>query len=164
MTESATNSLVLLSPNNPLPMVHLQALGSFIVSHPFALVACMIAFMVIGFLWYGMIFMKPWAKMTGMDKLSDAAKKKMMLPTMLVSLATAFVQATVMGRTFQILDMSHWAYPLIIATVLWFPFTFMVLWQTYAYTNKSWKLLLIDSGYMLVSMWAMSAILYFAIV
>ncbi len=141
-------------------MIHLQALGYFITTHPLALVACMVAYMVIGFLWYGVLFMKPWAKMTGMDKLSDKAKKEMMIPTMLISLATAFVQSVVMGRTFQILDMGHWAYPLVIATVLWFPFTFMVLWQTYAYTAKPEKLLLIDSGYMLVSMWAMAGILF----
>jgi hypothetical protein len=144
-------------------MIHLQALGQFIVHHPFALLACMIAFMLIGFLWYGVLFMKPWAKMTGMDKLSDKARQKMMLPTMLVSLATAFVQSVVMGRTFEILDMSHWAYPLVIATILWFPFTFMVMWQNYAYTLKPIKLLLIDSGYMLVSMWAMAGILHSAI-
>lgn len=144
-------------------MIHLQALGAFIVSHPFAILLCMVAYMLIGSVWYGPLFMKQWAKLTGMDKVKKEVMQKAMWPAMIASLATAFVQSVVMGRTFEILDMSHWAYPLIIATVLWLPFTFMVLAQNYAYTMKSPKLLWIDSGYMLVSMWAMAAILYNAV-
>ncbi len=141
-------------------MIHLQALGLFIVTHPFVLVLCMLAYMGIGMMWYGGLFSKPWAKMTGMDKISKEKAQKAMWPAMGTSLATAFVQSVVMGRTFEIVDMSHWAYALVIATILWFPFVFMVMAQTYAYTIKPVKLLLIDSGYMLVSMWAMAGILF----
>ncbi len=141
-------------------MVHFQALGLFIISHPLVLIGCMVVYMLIGSVWYGPLFMKEWAKLTGMDKVKKEVMQKAMWPAMIASLATAFVQSVVMGRTFQIVDMSHWAYALVIATILWFPFTFMVLAQNYAYTMKSWKLLFIDSGYMLVSMWAMAAILF----
>lgn len=144
-------------------MIHLQTLSYFVITHPFAIIVCMLVYMGIGMMWYSGLFAKPWAKMTGMDKISKEKAQKAMWPAMGTSLATAFVQSVVMGRTFQILDMSHWAYPLVIATVLWFPFVFMVMAQGYAYTLKSWKLLLIDSGYMLVSMWVMALILWSAV-
>jgi hypothetical protein len=141
-------------------MIHLQALGTFIVGHPLALLLCVVVYMAIGALWYGPLFMKPWAALTGMDKMSKAKMKSAMVPAMVTSVLTGFVQAVVLGRGMEILDIQQWYYPLIIATILWFPFTFMVMAQGYAYTMKSWKLLLIDSGYMLVSLWAMALILY----
>ncbi len=141
-------------------MVHLQALGAFIAQHFIVLFLCMVVYMIIGSIWYGPLFMKPWGRMTGMDKLSDAEKKKVMVPSMFVSLFTAFVIATVLGRGMQLLDMSSPMYPVIIATILWFPFTALPMAQNYAYTKKPWQLLAIDSGYLLVSMWAFSLILY----
>jgi hypothetical protein len=142
------------------PMIHLQALGSFIISHPLALLACIVAYMAIGAMWYGPLFKKPWARMTGMDMVPKEQMKKAMVPAMTASIITAFVQASVLGRGMEIFRMESWVHPVVIATILWFPFTFMVLAQNYAYTQKSWKLTLIDAGYMLVSGWVMALIMY----
>ncbi len=142
-------------------MIHLQALGNFIVSHPFAIILSMLAYMIIGSLWYSpMMFMKPWAKMTGIDKVKKDKLKKPMIMGMMMGLLVSFVQAVVLGRTMQITSMGHWSYALMIATILWFPFVFLVMAQSYAYTMKSWKLLLIDAGYQLIAMWAMALVLY----
>ncbi len=144
----------------PLIMVSLQALWMFFVSHPLAILLCMVAYMLIGSVWYGPLFMKSWAKLTGVDKMRKEDMQQAMVPAMLISLATAFVQAMVLGRMLQMQSYGQWYHPMLLATVLWFAFTFMVLAQNYTYTNKSSKLIAIDGGYMLVSMWAMSLILW----
>jgi len=95
-----------------------------------------------------------------MDKMRKEDIQKTMMSAMLVSLVTAFVQAMVLGRMLQMQSFGQWYHPLLLATLLWFAFTFMVLAQNYTYTNKSWKLIAIDGGYMLVSAWAMSLILW----
>ena len=142
-------------------MIHLQMLWAFVMNHPVAILLCMVIYMVIGSMWYGPLFSKKWIVLTGMDKVSKEDIQKAMMPAMATSLVTAFVQAVVIGRGLEILDMSSWTYPLIIATVLWLPFTALPMAQNYAYTRKPYSLLWIDAGYMLVSMWAMSLVLYF---
>ncbi len=132
----------------------------FISSHPLAILLCIVAYMLIGSVWYGPLFMKSWAKLTGVDKLRKEDMQKAMMPAMLMSIATAFVQSTVLGRMLQMQSYGQWYHPMLLATLLWFAFTFMVLAQNYAYTNKSWKLTAIDGGYMLVSAWVMSLILW----
>lgn len=144
-------------------MIHLQALGSFILAHPLAIVVCVVAYMIIGFVWYGPLFTKPWSRLTGMDKVDKNELQKAMVPAMLTSVATGFVMTVVLGRGMQILAIQSWIDPLVICVVLWFPFTAMVMAQTYAYTMKSFQLLLIDAGYILVSMFAISMILFRAV-
>lgn len=141
-------------------MIHLQALGAFIVEHPLAIIVCMVAYMIIGSVWYGPLFMKPWARLSGMDKVDKAELQKAMVPAMLTSLATAFVMTVVLGRGMQILLVQNWIDPLVICVILWFPFTAMTMAQNYAYTRKSFQLLAIDAGYILVSMFAISMILF----
>lgn len=142
-------------------MIHLEALGFFITKYPLTIIGCMAAYMIIGSLWYSpLMFMKPWAKMTGIDKVKKENLKKPMMTGMAMGLIVSFVQAVVLGRTMQITSMGHWSYALMIATILWFPFIFLVMAQSYAYTMKSWKLLLIDAGYQLIGLWAMALVLY----
>lgn len=145
-------------------MIHIQALGMFIVQHPLALLLCVIAYMIIGSVWYGPLFMKPWVRMSGLETMNQDAKKKAMVMGMTMSLVTGFVIAVVLGRGIQILDMSSVMYPLVIATILWIPFTALPMAQGYAYTRKPFALFCIDAGYLLVSMWAMSLILYKTVV
>jgi hypothetical protein len=141
-------------------MPHIQALGQFIAGYPLALLACVATYMVLGTVWYSVLFQKPWMKMTNPRPIAKKDMGKAMIPGLIASLITGFVQATVLGRGMQILAITHWSHPLIIATILWLPFTFLVLAQNNAYTQKPFALTLIDAGYMLVGMWAMSLILY----
>lgn len=141
-------------------MVHLQALGTFVASNILALLLCVFVYMLIGAVWYGFLFMKAWLRLSGADKLTDAEKKKTMIHGMATSIITGLVIAIVLGRGMQILDMSSVAYPLVIATILWLPFTALPMAQCAAHAHKPFKLLAIDAGYMLVSLWAMSLVLY----
>lgn len=141
-------------------MVHLQALGAFVTSNILALLLCVFVYMAIGALWYGFLFMKAWSKLSGADTLTDEQKKKTMINGMATSIITGLVIAIVLGRGMQLLDMSSVAYPLVVATIFWLPFTALPMAQCAAHAHKPFKLLLIDSGYMLVSLWAMSLVLY----
>lgn len=141
-------------------MIHLQAIGAFIASNILALLLCVFVYMLIGALWYGFLFMKAWSKLSGADMLTDEQKKKTMINGMMTSIITGFVLAAVLGRGMQILDMSSPLYPVIIATVIWLPFTALPMAQCTAHAHKPLKLLLIDAGYMLVSLWALSLVLY----
>ncbi len=143
-------------------MIHLQAIGNFIATHPLAILLCVVAYMIIGSVWYCPLFSKPWAAMHGID-ISKKKKEDMtkgMIQGMTMSVITAFVIASVLGRGMDILMIDNWTHPLIIATILWLPFTALPFAQNYAYLQKSYKLLFIDAGYMLIGMWAMSLILY----
>ncbi len=143
-------------------MIHFQALGTFVMSNILAVLACVIVYLIIGFVWYGPLFSKSWTTMNGIDittkKKEDMTKG--MMHGMAMSVITGFVITVVLGRGMQLLDMSSPTYPLIIATILWLPFTALPFAQNYAYLQKPFKLLFIDAGYMLVSMWAISFILY----
>lgn len=141
-------------------MVHVYAIAAFVASNVLALLLCVFVYMLIGTLWYGFLFMKAWSKLSGADTLTDAEKKKTMINGFTTSIITGFVLATVLGRGMQILDMSSPLYPVIIATVLWLPFTALPMAQCAAHAHKPLKLLLIDAGYMLVSLWAVSLVLY----
>lgn len=146
-------------------MIHLQKLGEFVTGHPLAILLCVVVYFVIGMIWYGPLFSKQWASMNGItpEMMASAPKDKMMrgmMTGMVASIVTGFVITVVLGRGMQLLDMSSPTYPLIIATILWLPFTALPFAQTYAYLQKPFKLLCIDAGYMLVAMWAVSFILY----
>ncbi len=146
-------------------MIHLQKLGEFVAGNPFAILLCVVAYFFIGMIWYGPLFSKAWTSMNGMtpEMIASTPKDKMMrgmMTGMASSILTGFVITVVLGRGMQLLDMSHWSYPLIITTILWLPFTALPFAQNYAYLQKPLKLWLIDAGYMLVGMWAISLILY----
>lgn len=147
----------------PLRMIHLEALGQFISKYPLVIIVCMVAYQVIGGIWYGPLFKKSWSKLTGIDKVKPKNLKKPMIIGMCTGFVTSFVQTVILGRTMQITSMGHWSYALMIATLLWFPFIFLVMAQGYAYSMRSWKLLLIDSGYLLVALWAIALILFVTI-
>jgi hypothetical protein len=146
-------------------MIHLQKLGEFVTGHPLTILLCIVVYFMIGMIWYGPLFSKQWTSMNGMtpEMIKNTPKEKMMrgmMTGMTMSIITGFVITVVLGRGMELLDMSSATYPLIIATILWLPFTALPFAQNYAYLQKPFKLWLIDAGYMLVGMWTISLILY----
>lgn len=151
--------------SSPSPMIHLQMLMQFITEHPIAILVSVLAYYILGMVWYGMLFSKIWMKLNGMTpefvaKLSKADMRNGMIHGTVMSLITGFVMTAVLGRGMEILDMSSPTYPLIIATILWLPFTGLPFAQSYAYLRKPFVLLCIDAGYMLAGMWTISLVLY----
>jgi len=146
-------------------MIHLQALATFVVTHPFAILLSVFVYFAIGFLWYGPMFGKYWTLMNGItpEMMANTPKEKMMkgmIIGIITSIITGFVITVVLGRGMEILDMSSWTYALVVATILWLPLTALPFAQNYAYLQKPFKLLCIDAGYMLVGTWAISLILF----
>ena len=120
-----------------------------------------IAAMVVGYLWYGPLFGKPWAQMMGFTKdKMDAAKKNSMTTAYVVNFIAALVMAYVLSNSFAarpLLDLggalwlSFWIWLGFMATILLAP----VLWE-----NKPMKLYWINSLYYLVVIWVMAIILF----
>lgn len=142
-------------------MIHLIAIAQFTQSHILAILLCILATYFIGFTWHGPLFGKAWmaANKIPMPKKEDM-KFSMMLPGLAANFVMVFVQASVMGRTFQIVQLDNIGHALIIAVILWLPFTMLPIINNNAWLGKSWKVTALDAGYNLASMLAIAAIMY----
>jgi hypothetical protein len=141
--------------------MHLIAIGGYVQTHVVGIALSMLSTLFIGFMWHGPLFGRQWMKYNNIaPPKPEDMKFSMMLPGICSSALTAFVQAAVMGRTFQILMMPSIAYAFIIAIILWLPFTGLVIMSRYAWVGRPWGMLFLDAGFDLVSMLAIAAILY----
>lgn len=127
-------------------------------------IAAAVVAVVLGFLWYGPVFGKPWMKEMGFTKASmDAAKKKGMTKSYVLMLVSALVMAYVLAHViaFSANEMGgmsvmsgiqggFWTWLGFVATVL----LGQVMWE-----NKSLKLYALNAGYYLVSLMAMGAVI-----
>lgn len=133
-----------------------------------AVLACGLVAIIVGFLWYGPLFGKPWMKMTGIDKATpeQMTKGKKEMPIMA---AIQFVFALIMGCVLSYviayasafkgetgvmvgLESGLWAWLGFVAPVT----VGMVLWE-----GKPWKLWAIVAGNWLVTLLLMGMIIGF---
>ncbi len=142
-------------------MEHLVAVAMYVQTHWIGVLLAVIVSFIIGALWHGVIFAKPWAKLAGMEHMKKEEAMKSMPYGMAASILMAFVQAAVLGRAFQILLLPNVGYAVIIALILWIPFTGLPMLNNYVWSHKPMKLLAIDAGYNLVSLVAIAKVLYF---
>ena len=120
--------------------------------------------MVIGWLWYGPVFGKPWMKMMGFTQASmDEAKKKGMGKAYGLMFVGSLVMAYTLAHSlvFASTYMHVMGYPAGLMSGFWSWFGFVapvtmggVLWE-----GKSWKLWALNNGYYLVTLLAMGCIL-----
>lgn len=116
-------------------------------------------------IWYGFLFQKQYVRLNNIDP-SKVTKEQMtdgMRKGTLASFVTGLALALVLGVGIQEMGSTDWKDIFHFTTILWFAFTALPFAQNNAYLRKSFKLTLIDSGYILVSLWTMSLILYKAI-
>ncbi len=130
----------------------------FMMNNPIAILACVISNIVIGMLWYSLIFKKPWGKLSGMDKVPKQKMKRVMFPAMIISTIAAIVQASVLGTILSVIQVDSYVNLLSLIFLLWLPFSASIMATGYAYTMKSPKLLFIDAVYPLVTWVAMAFI------
>ncbi len=117
--------------------------------------------MVLGFLWYGMIFSKPWAKLAGMTEEKLESAKARMGMTYSMTFVWALFSASVMQivvRTFGIMTVQE---AVLLAVILWLGLTGAAFFTNGAFEQRPLKLTLIDSGYFLVAMIMLSALFTF---
>ncbi len=119
-----------------------------------------VASMVLGFLWYGPVFGKPWMKAMGKSEADMAQAKskgmaKMMLINFVATLVMAWVLNLVEDRTgaMSLMSALKWA------GVLWLGFMAPVELNDVLFGGRSVKVFVINAGYLLVSMLAMAAVL-----
>ncbi|OGE73879.1 MAG: hypothetical protein A3I07_00060 [Candidatus Doudnabacteria bacterium RIFCSPLOWO2_02_FULL_42_9] len=131
-----------------------------------AILACGVASMIIGSIWYGPLFGKIWAKLSGWDNL-DTAKRDEMKKGMMKSYALAFIGALVMAYV-----LSH--HTVFAGTYLktegisaglqsgfwvWLGFVVPVTMSDVLWGAKSWKLWSINTFYFLVQLLVFGLIL-----
>ncbi len=142
-------------------MVHLIAVGTYVQTHIIGILLAIVASYIIGFIWHGPLFGKQWIALNNMKQPSkDEMKFSMMLPGLSANFVMVFVQSAVLGRAFQLVSLSNIGDALIIATIIWLPFSALLLANIYAWSGKPMKLFVLDSAHALVSMWAIAAVLY----
>lgn len=119
---------------------------------------------VLGFLWYGPLFGKPWMKMMGIDPKSiDKEKMKGMNKTYAIMTLTTLLMSYVMAHSLIFASSYTQTYGiaagLMAAFWNWLGFMLPILTGDQLWGGKPWKLLPITSGYYLVSLSLMGIIL-----
>lgn len=142
-------------------MVHLIALGQYAQTHILGIVLALLVSYGIGSMWHGPIFGKQWM---ALNNIKPPAKEDMKFSMMVPGLSANFVmiiaQSIVLGRTFQLLNVTNVGEALLVATILWLPFSALLLTNIYAWSGKPFKLTILDSAHALVCLWAIATVLF----
>ena len=128
-----------------------------------AVLACAIATMVIGFLWYSpMLFANPWMRLMGIDP-NDKAKLAEMQKGAGKTYSLAFVasvaSAVVLAKIINITSIHTIPYGMKIGVAIWLGFVTTVQLTGALFGKQPIKLYLINTGYQLLCYLAMGAIL-----
>ncbi len=123
-----------------------------------AVLVAAISSFVLGFVWYGFVFKKPWIKAMEL-KGGDMEMKHPRVPY-LISFIAAFVMAAVLSHVLAMYDVTSSGMALTGAIWLWLGFVGTVMARNYAYGMKKNAVTLwfIDSGYILVELIVMALI------
>jgi hypothetical protein len=129
-----------------------------------AVLASTVASIVLGFLWYGPLFGKPWMKLMGLtDERLNAAKSKGMTKNYVIMIAGSFLTAYVLAHAIVFgIAYTHIggaAGGMMGAFYYWLGFVAPVLSGAQLWEGKPWKLFLIQGGYYFVSLLIQGAIL-----
>jgi hypothetical protein len=129
-----------------------------------AVLVCGIVAMILGSLWYGPFFGKPWMKIMGMskDKMTPEMKK-MMVKNYTIMFIGSLVMAFVLDHSLifasSYLKVSGLMAGLQAAIWTWIGFIAPVKMGDQLWGGKPWKLFCIDGGFYLVNLCLMGVIL-----
>jgi hypothetical protein len=120
-----------------------------------------IAYMVLGFLWYGPLFGAPWMKLLGKTKkdIENEMKEGGMGKTYGASFLTALVMAYVTNVLVVLLNVTDVASAVGLGVMLWLGYVATSYASQVLYENKKFKLYLINVGYYLVTIVVAAVIL-----
>jgi hypothetical protein len=128
-----------------------------------AVLACAVATMVAGFLWYSpILFAKPWMVLMGYDpndKAKIAEMQKSAGPSYGLSFVASLAAAFVLGKIVVISTVHSPVYGMKIGFAVWLGFVTTVQLTNALFSRQPNKLYLINTGYQLVCYLAMGAIL-----
>lgn len=129
-----------------------------------AVIVAALASMAVGFAWYSpVLFAKPWMKLMGYSADSLKKAQKAMGPMYALSLAAAVVTAYVLSHSVTLSE-NFYGYARLMTGLttgffMWLGFVAPVQLTDVIFGSKKWKLFAINTGYQLVSLLVMGAIL-----
>jgi hypothetical protein len=123
----------------------------------YAIAAAVVSTFVIGGLWYSpLLFVNSWLKMSGLDKrVFDAGLGKALLADLFSSAATALV----LNQVIRWSGITGVRFGLLVALLVWVGFVASVLLTQVTYEHRPFAYFAISSGYRLVTLEVMGAIL-----
>ncbi len=126
-----------------------------------AVLACMVASMVLGSVWYGPLFGKQWMAMMGMSPSSmpKQSMAKLYAIQAVGSLVMAFVLAHALVYASAYMQVSGAQAGLMVGFWNWLGFIAPVTLGSVLWEGKSWKLWFLNNGYYLVLLCSMGLIL-----
>ncbi len=126
-----------------------------------AVIVAAVADMVVGGLWYSVLFAKMWMKAAGKTKKDMEGKGKEAMQSMGLSTLAALVTAYVMAHMLQYIGAIDVRSAWFAAFWLWLGFLAAGVLPAYAYEgqHRKWSLYFIFIGYKLVAFFAMALIL-----
>lgn len=129
----------------------------------YSVLACAIAAMVVGFIWYSpLLFARPWMRLMGVDP-EDKAKLAEMRKGAALSYGASFVAALltalVLGKIIWISGVASPLYAMKVAFAVWFGCVSTVQLTGTLFAKQPFGLYLINTGYQLVTYLVMGAIL-----
>ena len=134
----------------------------------YAMIVAVLANMFIGFLWFGPVFGRPWAKEMGYNidemKPDSAQMTKSMILMIVGTILSVFVLAHIVevwrpSVWGQGADQAAWTYGFFGGFFTWIGFHVPMLLGQIAWESRSWKLFIINAGYHFVSLQAIGMIL-----
>mgnify|MGYP003394409019 FL=1 len=133
------------------------------VNYLAVLIAAIVS-MVLGFLWYSpMVVGKQWMKLKGYTAESLKKEQKEMSKfyalSFVLALVTAYVLTHVMAMAMNFFNYTPLSTGLTSAFWMWLGFVMPVQASAQIFGEKKWGLLVIDSGYQLLSLLGMGAVL-----
>ncbi len=145
-------------------MAHLLAVVQYLQTHLLSVFLALIVTYVIGFIWHGPLFGKEWIRLNKITPPKKSEMKmSMMYPGLTANLVLVIAESAVLGRALQILSLSSIFDALIIATIIWLPFTALTLLNINTWAGKPLKVTILDAAHAIVSLWAVAAVLYWTL-
>lgn len=123
-----------------------------------AVIVCVIAAMPVGFLWFGPLFGKPWARHMGMENMEQPGGAVMAKSMSLFALGSLLI-AFVLAHSIEVWrpsswnagqDEAAWNYGFNAALWTWLGFFLPIQMGRVAWEQKGWGLVAINSGFDLV--------------
>ena len=126
------------------------------------IIAGAVATFVFGALWYTVVFGRKWSSLMGFTAEQSARAKEggmagKMVIMFLMNILTVLSVAYLLPQLF-ILSYSEFTTAIF---VVWLGFTFPIMMGPYLWEGKSWKLVVLNVAYSLISFKIIAAIIYF---
>lgn len=125
------------------------------------IIVASVASFVVGMLWYGPLFGKTWASLSGikMAKTMTSAMKQKAMKSMSLGFVIGLLMAYVVSNFVVLLNVTNAASAFQLALWAWLGFMVPIIMGAYLWENKSFKLVVLNGAYWLVSLFVMTLVL-----